>query len=99
MRFMATPAAFFSQWAWSTSISSRPAVTWCSQRSGVGAWRFSMCSARTEGGGVLDTQVLVDLPGGVAAVEGVEVDAAHAVVQQVAALLGGPVDADASHRR
>ena len=44
--------------------------------------------------GVLDAEVLVDLPRRVRAVQRVEVDAADLVVEQVAALLGRPVDAD-----
>ena len=43
-------------------------------------------------------EVLVDLPGRVGAVEGVEVNAPDAVVEQVTALLGCPVDADTTDR-
>ena len=45
-----------------------------------------------------DAEVLVDLPGRVRPVQRVEVDAPDAVVEQVAALLRRPVDADAGDR-
>src|SRR5208337_2217167 len=44
---------------------------------------------------VLDSEVLIDLTRRVGAIECVEVDSPDLVVQQVAALLGGPVN---SHR-
>ena len=47
--------------------------------------------------GVLEPEVGVDLPGGVGAVQRVEMDAIHVVVQQVGALLGRVVDADPGH--
>ena len=48
-----------------------------------------------QGDAVADAEVAVDLAGGIGLVEGIEVDASGFVVQEVAALLGGPVDADA----
>ena len=44
--------------------------------------------------GILHTEVLVDLARRVGAIEGVEVEPADLVVEQVPALFGGPVDAD-----
>src|SRR4051812_38051482 len=50
-----------------------------------------------QGERILDAEVLVDPSGRVRAVEGVEMDAPDLVVEQVAALLGRPVDADLRH--
>jgi len=50
--------------------------------------------AAADDGGVAEAEILVDLAGGIGAVEGVEVDAFDAVVEEVAALFGGPMDAD-----
>src|SRR5262245_39345337 len=58
-----------------------------------------LTTSHAQGRRVGNSEVLVDLPGGGRAVECVEVNAPHAVVQKVAALLGGPVDADAGQRR
>ena len=58
-------------------------------------WR--LCGAAdyaAEGPGVGDAEVVVDLAGGGGLVEGIEVDASDVVVQELSALLGGPVLAD-----
>ena len=47
---------------------------------------------------IVQPQAQENLPGSVRVIEGIEMDAAYAVVEKVAALLGSPVDADATHR-
>src|SRR4051794_1776035 len=55
-------------------------------------------SADPQGQRVLDPEVLIDPPRRVRAIQRVEVDPPDVVVQEVAALLGRPVDADALDR-
>src|SRR4051794_35139323 len=67
------------------------------QPGGGPTFRIESCSsarAILQPLGILDAEILVDLPRRVRAVEGVEVEAADLVVEQVATLLGRPVDTD-----
>ena len=48
----------------------------------------------SQGTGVDDAKILINLPGCVGFIERVEVDAADLIVKEVAALLGRPVDPD-----
>src|ERR1035441_2315665 len=76
----------------SKSPEGRPAMAGETRASFAG--RLGRGRAALEGGGVFDAEVFVDLSRRVRTVERVEMDSAHLVVEQVAALLGRPVDAD-----
>src|SRR5579864_3112813 len=54
-------------------------------------------AAVASGGSVLEAKVFIDLPGRVGLVERVEVDPPHLMIEQVTALLGGPVNANLGH--
>src|SRR5512135_1717719 len=89
---MTNDKSIISSFKFAIAFWHRPSVIW--HRSSV-IWHRPVClSAHTQRQGILDAQVLVDPPGRVRAVQGVEVEAADVVVEQVAALLGRPVDAD-----
>src|SRR5436190_1633559 len=79
--------------------SSKPSRIASALIPSVSAWRdIAVVQSRDQGsletGRVLDAEVLVDCAGRIRAVERVEMDAPDLVIEQVAALLGGPVDSD-----
>src|SRR5437764_641475 len=80
-----------SRRAWALSCRVSSAAVMGTDRSGSVEGPF------LESFRVLDPEVVVYLPGRIRAVEGVEVDSPHLVIQQVAALLRGPVNADLGH--